>query len=278
MVSTRSSHYDESDDPTFSTLPLSQRRRIDDAFAASATTRKNKGHEDDMAMVGSGIDIDEPGGFLIEESEPECSAAVLEEPFIPLSCIPGALALLDLEADDDTLAVFSNAATGWGAQTTGDGGVGRKDWRAVCTVLLDSQGDQPEEENSENFEDSGSEGEAYQMSLSSLSSEGDGSLDEYKDSQLGVKTKSAAGNSRKLPPRIAGRVSSSAQLTEEEKVRCRADFARFFPGIAHVDLDRQYLTVNELINAAQLLNERLRPEEVSFVPASDACHAHALLP
>ena len=85
------------------------------------------------------------GGFL----PPEPSSAddgELEDDTradaIPFSAIPSALQALDLQPDDeDVLAVFRNAATGWenkgGSEDDAHLLVGRKDWRAVCAALLD---------------------------------------------------------------------------------------------------------------------------------------------
>jgi hypothetical protein len=63
---------------------------------------------------------------------------------IPLSLVPAALARLNLAPDDeDVLAVFHNAASGWtdarqSSRGQTEGLVSRKDFRAVCAVLLDS--------------------------------------------------------------------------------------------------------------------------------------------
>jgi hypothetical protein len=70
-----------------------------------------------------------------------------EPTHIPLTLIPTALQILDLPpADEEVLAVFENAARGWGGAqvSTGEEGVSREDFRAVCAALLPEEEDQEE--------------------------------------------------------------------------------------------------------------------------------------
>ncbi|KAG6330615.1 hypothetical protein ID866_8475 [Astraeus odoratus] len=258
--------------------PIGLRRRIDEAFEATATASKRDNEE---VCTPGGFIVDgaestslydeEPGGFLVpEEGEPSHvrdSTAV--ESYIPLTSVPHALSLLSLEPDDEVLAVFRNAATGWGARTADSEGVNRKDWRAVCAVLLEDRngpGERaPENADFEMDEDSGSEGDEYE--LSSLSSEqGEGSSDEYKTGGSStVKSKQARSESRRSPSKASfGSKLDTVHLTAEQKAQCREDFARFFPSTADAQLDIQRITAQEVINAANLLKEKLKPEEASI--------------
>lgn len=119
--------------------------------------------EDSPAPGGFIADVPPAGGFIPDDSMdggfiPESPSAPQSEGveedsplhYIPLSAVPSALQLLDLQPDDeDVLSVFRNAATGWEnrhssrAERQDDTRllVSRKDWRAVCAALMDSGGD-----------------------------------------------------------------------------------------------------------------------------------------
>ncbi|KAI6047886.1 hypothetical protein EDC04DRAFT_31397 [Pisolithus marmoratus] len=184
--------------------------------------------------------------------------------YIPLSSIPRTLGLLDLGSDDEILDVFRNAASGWGARNTDDEGVNRKDWRAVCAVLLEGQdgaalGGAGEETEVVEVEDSGSEGEEYQMSV--LSSEQEESSDEYYDNVSGtVKSKQVASGSCKASSKFSTSSLDPVRLTAEQRAICREDFARFFPAFPDAQLDGQRITAHEIMQAALLLKENLKPE------------------
>ncbi|KAJ3925533.1 MAG: hypothetical protein NXY57DRAFT_967668 [Lentinula lateritia] len=79
-------------------------------------------------------DLDDSAPFFLPE--------VHDSSQIPLSSIPTALQLLDLPPDDEqVLAIFRNAASGWdnhdGPRSDDNLAVTRADWRAVCTILLE---------------------------------------------------------------------------------------------------------------------------------------------
>lgn len=287
MVSTRQrSHcHDDADDPAFLALPARLRRRVDEAFDASAVPRKPtpvRQNNDELAAPGGFIidDVDsaaahaeeEPGGFFIDSesstSRVHGSDISGDDFYVPLSSIPGTLHLLDLESDDEILGVFRNAAGGWGARNTDIEGVNRKDWRAVCAVLLEGQdGNSPRSEEAEVVEvegESGSEGDEYQISV--LSSDQEESSDEYQDNISGiVKSKQATSGSRKASSKCSTVSLDDVRVTAEQRAICREDFARFFPAIADAQLDSQRITAQEIIQAALLLKESLKPEEVSYV-------------
>ena len=160
------------DDPAFAVLPPKLKRRIDEAFDAAVSSRKRHrptlGQSTPVQPGGFLVDDVSPGGFISDERSPELPhssfaggflrdgspASLVDEEIssptaIPLSSIPTALQILDLQPDDeDVLAVFQNAATGWGDSnrvspqdedtSPQDALVSRRDWRAVCAALLDT--------------------------------------------------------------------------------------------------------------------------------------------
>ncbi|KAI0731281.1 hypothetical protein C8Q76DRAFT_774876 [Earliella scabrosa] len=174
----------DNDDPGYTALPSALKQRIDSAFDAAINNtrdslvshppRKRRKLDRDAASQPGGFIVEDapPGGFISDGSAPggflpEGGGFIGEDgpvagdfladdrpdedevrSHIPMALIPSALQLLDLQPDDeDVLAVFRNAATGWGQSTRTDRGaaddvsdllVSRKDWRAVCAALLDA--------------------------------------------------------------------------------------------------------------------------------------------
>lgn len=136
-----------------------------------ATTMINDDHEAELNMNYPLIHGDiEPGGFIIDDDDKHTSTSTPEPggfllssvpkskspssspsptTTIPLSLIPHALAALNFPPDDEeVLVVFRTAAAGWsrsgtsqqGQQEEGEQGtVSRKDFRAVCAVLLEAE-------------------------------------------------------------------------------------------------------------------------------------------
>ena len=277
MVSTRRRMREgDSDDPAFLALPPGLRRQIDEVFDTSASRKSQRtphlnGDDipaggfiiDDAECGGSSIDDEGPGGFLVPNDIDGNG-----DPYIALSSIPDALCLLGLETDDEVLGVFRNAATGWGARSEDAQGVCRKDWRAVCAVLLgDQEGMKARTPGKENIEvdgDSGSEGDEYEMSeLSSESAEESG--EEFEDNGHIHKFRTTTTTPRKDPSKAS--TSSIIHLTEEQRAICRADFARFFPASTDAQLEHRRIMAYEIMHASDLLKEKLKPDEVS-IPTS----------
>ncbi|KAI0788781.1 hypothetical protein C8Q75DRAFT_793569 [Abortiporus biennis] len=216
-------------DAAFSVLPASLRRRIDHAFdsvceSSSRSTSqpaKKRRKLDNPILSGGGFLLDQSaesscggGGFIIDEpqaaggfipsndpsrqttpDEEEEDTAVYQEEhsLIPLSQIPTALQLLDLQPDDeDVLAVFRNAASGWGDRRRGkpvgeseeEQYVSRKDWRAVCAALLDTGEEDQELEEGGQDQLPEEEGEADEDADIDMNEdrESSASEDEYQDS------------------------------------------------------------------------------------------------
>lgn len=236
-------------DPSFRSLAPNVRSRIDNAFYSALPK---------IGVPDRGSTYDAPGGFLLDDDHsmaggflPPSPPAVVqqgghesgesEEPsHIPLSRIPYALQLLDLPPDDeDVLAVFRNAATGWGddhhssrrtrhhyAMVTGEENevveehVSLKDWRAVCAALMDDggyvegakEGDAIDEEEEESA-DADATGQDLSSGLEESSGE---SSDEYRSEARSQKRprKSSArpGVTQKTRPRKTRRPSHDDAL------------------------------------------------------------------
>ncbi|KAI0372751.1 hypothetical protein BV20DRAFT_44030 [Pilatotrama ljubarskyi] len=318
---------DSEHDPAFAALPLSLQQRIDDAFDAAlngthhtagepARKRRKLDHSPapggfvargfiPEAPAAGGFIVDEPtpvreespaaGGFFAED---DTSEAVERQTHIPLSLIPTALQVLDLQPDDeDVLSVFRNAASGWGSNTRGRSGeneeedalVSRKDWRAVCAALLDTGGpdddedldmgdegagdrEATEEAVEEAFSDSGEE---YVQSGGSESEaeDDDSSDDDYQDGGGFVRSKKAKGSGAKTGGSTARRMSRQAAspkgseegeghgLSARQKKECRAAFALFFPDVPEGELDKQRIRIKDISRVAKLLKEKITAEE-----------------
>lgn len=258
---------------------MSLRSRIDDAFNRAISNSSSVRRDPDVAALA--------GGFLLEDSEQQQQPS-----HIPLSCIPHALQLLDLPPDDDqVLAVFRNAATGWGeahssslrslhrrpprgASEDNDVAeqlVSLEDWRAVCAAIMNDGGDGVEEE--ENLDATGGEDLSSELEESS----GGGSSDEYRVTEAASrkrsrksaaatqktrvrKTRSAAA--RRGPPPSP---STSAEITPRQRRECLQTFLLFFPDVPEEQANRRRLGVREVNTAATVLNEKLKTEEVRSV-------------
>ena len=311
------------DDPGYAALPLALRRRIDDAFdSALLSTRSSSPHPKrrklscDQASAPGGFLLDDPapGGFLLDGSPPS-GGFLPDEPtqsndeddedgtqgtHIPLSLIPSALQVLDLEPDDeDVLSVFRNAASGWNersARDPSDARVSRKDWRAVCAALLDpGSGRDDVEMDVDQARTSGSEadvaaavsasdsGEEYVQSLSSASDgPGDDSDDDYREGGFlpaktakgkgGSKTNARSTRARRGRARDGERSEWSEggeedgggrqELSLRQKKESRAAFALFFADVPDALLDRQRIRIEDITRVAALLKEKMSAQEV----------------
>ncbi|KAI0708882.1 hypothetical protein C8T65DRAFT_537151, partial [Cerioporus squamosus] len=318
-------------DPAFALLPPTLKRSIDDAFdSAAAPHKRHKPAQVVNSLPGGFLADDVPaGGFIPDDPTPggfspdaggfvadtqaggflregSTTSAIDEESspptHIPLSSIPTALQILDLQPDDeDVLAVFQNAATGWGdrahahglAEGSQDAFVSRKDWRAVCAALLGSgpltDAEAPTSDNHalaenvvEAFEDlsdlTADSVEEY-VNSGGTESDSDDSDDEYQEGGF-VPTKRRSGaaasqtRSSKFtkgrPSRTRKSSSASseggdegrhARLTAHQKKECRTAFALFFPDVPDKDLDCQRIRIKDITRVAQLLKEKLSTEE-----------------
>ncbi|KAH8093301.1 hypothetical protein BXZ70DRAFT_1001679 [Cristinia sonorae] len=318
-------------DFAFSVLPLTVRHRIDRAFdlaieqstAADRPAKKRKLHNDDGGFIPTtpgGFIVGEPqqGGFVMEEplaggfvadvpsnaggfvidtdDEPEAQEAVHTR--IPLSLIPTALQLLDLQPDDeDVLAVFRNAAAGWdnsdgraGTASQSESFVERRDWQAVCTALLEpadgwgkEEGGDPDVDMEDNMrqeaeESSVGSGDDFQDPLDEDSPDYDDANDSDDDyaapSREKGKGKARAAStaktySRKRTATMSGSEEevddlkdSLTRITPRQRKECRRTFALFFPDIEDKDLDTRRLMIKDITRVAKVLKEKITAEEI----------------
>ena len=307
------------DDPDIANLSRKTLKRIDDAFdrAIHGEAASGHGYSGDRDVVapsmvrrqwealnpssssagGGGFIPESPllgGGFLPDSDGEQTDAGhgthkPNEPTHIPLTLIPTALQILDLPpADEEVLAVFENAARGWGGAqvSTGGEGVSRKDFRAVCAALLPENEDQ--EGGSDGSDGSVDEGEGLEESElqqdgeyfedeSSLSVDDEGS-EEYTG-----KGKARAKAVAKFRPIRRGRgkkrkrvdstdtsdVDRLIRVTPRQKAECRKAFALFFPDIPESELDSQRIMIKDIVLAAGLLKEKIKAEEVRKILAID---------
>ncbi|EIW58750.1 uncharacterized protein TRAVEDRAFT_47893 [Trametes versicolor FP-101664 SS1] len=306
---------DDELDPGYAALPQELQARIDDAFdealqdsatdAEPAHKRRKLDHPPAPGgfiaggfipeeQAAGGFIVDEPnsgGGFVRDES-PAAGGFITDagerQTHIPFSLIPTALQLLDLQPDDeDVLAVFRNAATGWGGGGSEgedeDARVSRKDWRAVCAALLDSGGsdedgdvdmdDRSEEAAEDGLEEAASDsGEEFVQSESGAEESADGSDDDYEEGGGGfVRSKGAKKGGKVATERQAARKTRSTAVNEDgearaglsarQKAECRAAFALFFPDVSEGELGKQRIAIKDITRVAKLLKEKVTAEE-----------------
>jgi len=240
---------------------------------------KKRRLNNDSDIQGGFIIGDVPGGFILDDSD--ASEQKEDGDTIPLSCIPEALQLLDLQPDDhEVLSVFRNAASGWSNRTSGspeDGGeVARTDFRSVCLVLLGGEEETLEDSTGETIleaakpleivEDSDGESDAYEeSSLSSLSNDemDDGDTFEDEEFQLASqsKSKSRKKKSRQVSDSDPDFITSRTLSARQRKV-CLDAFQMFFPTARPEDLPIQRIYLKDLTRVTESLRERIKAEEM----------------
>lgn len=270
-------------DDTASTLPKHVLEKIDRAFnqavaesrpetdRPSKRRRITQEEDDDQAMAGGFIVEDNGGGFLLdsENEQQDIEQGGDDHPeYIPLSLIPRALQILDLNPSDaDVLDVFSNASNN-------EDLVSREDWHSVCTIIYPSTGQSYSEQNIERSEDVADE---ELSDLSSIPSDDAGSgpsSDEYVPETKPTKqTRTKASSSKKS--RKSRRASSTSNseldaggtrsLTSRQKSDSLVAYSLFFPDVDKDELPNKSLTIKDIANAASLLKERISAEEVMVV-------------
>ncbi|OCH87377.1 hypothetical protein OBBRIDRAFT_759836, partial [Obba rivulosa] len=298
-------------DTQFTALPSRVQRRIDRAFdsvapRSTAQSENNVGsieRSGDSAPAGPsqpGGFIAEPlaGGFIVDNADGPAPGDFDEEETegpdpqdrLPLSLIPSALQLLDLQPDDeDVLSVFRNAASGWNdrdllrlqRQPDEELFVSRRDWRAVCAVLLDTSADDVAEDSGPGFrpddviEEDMSSGEEYvepgDEEESEPADDDADSDDEYMEGGfVKPKAKPKAGAKRKGARKASTKASSPLSeadddqprpLTARQKEECRRAFRLFFPGVRDEDVDKQKIMIKDITRVAKLLGEKITADE-----------------
>ncbi|KAF7794321.1 hypothetical protein EIP86_005455 [Pleurotus ostreatoroseus] len=301
---------------SFSVLPARLKRRIDRAFDNALVDPTLKKPESAPGPAG-GLVVENPepaaGGFVTEDtsaggflpsnssgfsepgtrtpgsSEDEDTPSHPAHTHIPLTLIPTALQLLDLQPDDeDVLDVFRNAASGWeGARGSAPRSqtelrVSRKDWRAVCAALLDAtvgggdnenDDDEAMSEREDVVEESEGDSEEYVESNSDESIE-DASDEDYQAggfTRPKRKIATTTRNSRKKQRRATSSdeesdsdfdVGRTRRITPRQRQECRRAFALFFPEVPEENLDSQKIMIKDISRVASLLKEKITAEEI----------------
>lgn len=224
------------------------------------------------------------GGFLLDDEEPQVSINENQSDIadhIPLSMVPSALQLLDLPpADEEVMEVFRNAAGGWNGSRDGAAlGVSRKDWRAVCLVLLNGDDEEEESEAGLNDEIPMNEEEIEQDDSSQdqeYREEGDESMEDMESDQdeyTQKSRKSAQKGKRTATTRQSKRAAKESSeepktITRRQRAACREAFALFFPDVKDKDLDSQRIMIKDVVRVSGVLKEKVTAEEVRSISRS----------
>jgi hypothetical protein len=273
----------------------------------------------DEPVTGGGFivddsDYDNGGGFVPEPSPPRAGPSTSTTPVdrdsevqgegafsrshshIPLSLIPTALQILDLPPDDEqVLLVFKNAASGWTSDSTSarraagptEEVVSLRDWRAVCSALLEPDGQDEIDEEDDRMDqdgdgrmsdgllgDSGGSSEEYVESNPGGDSEDpDPEDDNYSDTPAKRSTRSTKRRSTRTnrgfdesDEEDVG-IKKNRPLTARQKETARQAFALFFPSSADVDLENQRITISDLVRVSKELNEKITYDQVRSSPS-----------
>jgi hypothetical protein len=300
-------------DSDFEVLAPALKIQVDKAFDDALRSRLSTGSSRKLRRERTtGAISESAGGFIIEsdDSPGDYTAASkgnnnqpLDDDLIQLSLIPAALQFLDLPPDDEeVLQVFRNAAGGWGGATRthkaspspdedqGDT-VTRKDWRAVCAVILGDHEDKDvvgrflvDEEQlagvqeglsheaeieDEEIDDEEDQDEAYEeSSVSSLSSghDSDPESEEYAVGASSSKFKSTRRNFK----RTSASISHNTPTSRQKRASLDA-FSLFFPSsppLTAADLATKQIMFKDIVRVASLLKEKITAEDVCLALSS----------
>lgn len=220
------------------------------------------------------------------------------DPHIPLSLIPTALQILDLPpGDEQVLLIFKNAASGWTSGSTparrasriagpAEEVVSLRDWRAVCAVLLEPDSQDVEVDEDDGMErdgdarmsdglaeDSGGSGEEYVESDSGGDSDGqDLDDDNYSDTPAKRSTRSTRRSMRENKgfdgsDEEGVDIKKNRPLTARQREASRQAFAFFLPESTDADLEKQRITISDLVRVSKELNEKITYDQVRKFPS-----------
>ena len=266
----------------------------------------------DLSEGGFVLDEEEDGGgFIPEPSPPRAGPSTYtisvgydqetqgeegsldSDSYIPLSLIPTALQILDLPPDDDqVLLVFKNAASGWTSGPTSSRSsykaaepaeevVSLRDWRAVCSVLLEpdvqdekvyDEDDGVDQERDVRMSDGDSGGSSEEYVESDPGGESD---DQYLDDNYSdTPAKRSTRSTRRKNTRANGGSDESEDpetkkdkpLTVRQKEASRQAFAMFLSTSSDGDLEKQRITISDLVRVSKELNEKVTYDQVRKFP------------
>ncbi|KAG6895309.1 hypothetical protein C0992_002018 [Termitomyces sp. T32_za158] len=177
---------------------------------------------------------------------------------IPLEEVSRALQKLDLPPDDEqVLAVFRNAASGWtapsssDAQVTSKGWISRDDWRAVCAVLLEQVGN-------DDGNDLGSDDQYLEDDEASDDDEDDEEYLEEPTARRRTRGRAAKSSS----PSVSPGPSSPRKLTKRQQETTFEAFSLFFPDVSPEDVPKQRIMIKDIQRVAKLLGEKIKADEM----------------
>ncbi|KZP28113.1 hypothetical protein FIBSPDRAFT_684080, partial [Athelia psychrophila] len=190
-----------------------------------------------------------------------------EDDTIPLGSIPDALARLDIPVDDDVLQVFNNAASGWSAPASAPTAVAegasvtRKDFRAICTVLLDIEVEEeppalPADSGEDDDVEEEDEYESEQASENVSDSE-----EEYTNDQPSTSRRTRIRARHRSSSASSSSAHAPKPLTASQKKEALTAFALFFPSLPAEQLSKQRLKIRDINRVASLLKEKISAEE-----------------
>ena len=194
---------------------------------------------------------------------------------------------VDLPPDDeDVLSTFKNAASGWGDSSSDERGVKLEDWREVCAVLLAAREERPVQVSDTDMAGMTDDGDAgldsLDESVTSDEKDEDFQIDEENDDRDEAARDDsdyeasllAPHKSRRKTRQRRRRASSGSPssdggprpMTARQKGEARRAFGLFFPDVPvdSDELSRQKIMIRDIKRVADLLNEKLRAEEVRF--------------
>jgi hypothetical protein len=282
--------------------------RIDNAFYSALDPQNRPSPSHDPVEAPGGFLLDDDLGGFFPPSPPAAGHETGHGPerdeqssYIPLSRIPHALQLLDLPPDDEeVLAVFRNAATGWedddssrraarrrkrDRTTTSEENdvteerVSLRDWRAVCAAVMGEDGDDEDDRegrsaiNGDEILDATGEDSSPELEESSGGSSDEYRVTESRSRKRSRKSTAATGGgagvgARKKQSATTRRrsplsPSASAEITPRQQRECLKAFLLFFPGVPEEEAQCRRLGVREVNAAATVLKEKIKAEEVS---------------
>ncbi|KAH8833728.1 hypothetical protein DL96DRAFT_1703380 [Flagelloscypha sp. PMI_526] len=228
-------------DARFPFLPLSDQKRIDEAFLSQLTT--------EPLYVASQLASDtEGGGFVVDEPEPSLDPTLK----IHISSIPRALESIQLPSDARVLITFRHAAIE-------DLDEDFETWKTGNERDVNMDEDEASEDVDQDYE------------VPDASSEPDGELsehvsdDDYNEKDLDVIERPK--KRRRKGTNVANPESDSAEahktrdgLAEEI---CLDSFALFFPEVeTENELRQKEITIQDLQRVTKLLGIRIKAEEM----------------
>ena len=268
-----------STDTLFSTLPHYLQRKIDRAFDKFLPQTSDKSPHHGVTST-----LDTGGGFVIENhtlsslgeefiaEDADTAVDSEEQPGIAMSSISTALQSLDLPPDDEqVLAIFRNAASGWSTSTSdvfcgrdmGGGMVCRDDWRSVCAVLLENRQEDGENDEGEPLGESDEDDASEDQYHASEGSDHD-SDEDYVEDEGSLSHRRTRGRPTKSssPPIDLHLSYKNQKLTKRQQQVALETFALFFPSVPAPEVVHQRIMLKDIQRVAQLLGEKIKADEV----------------